>query len=145
MGWTFYDTATLPEPGDIVWCKWPYRDNPGQPGPVARPTLVRETFVRQDLHTETTFGSLIISYGTGEFDERHFDLDLVISDMRRARELGLHKPTRFSLDPADRKHLLWCEEFFIAPDYVRERGLVVGRLGEPELQRMKECLARRRI
>lgn len=142
MGWTFYDVATLPESGDIVWCKWPQREDRGQPGSVARPTLVREIFVREDPTTRRIFGSLVVSYGTGEFNADHRD-DLIIRDMQRAKSLGLHKATRFSLDPRNRKHLLWCREYFVSPRYVRAQGLLVGRLGEPELVQMRECLIRR--
>ena len=55
--------------------------------------------------------------------------DLTIGDMKRAHALGLHKPTRFSLDPRDKKHLLWCKEYFVGPDYVQSQGIKIGKLG----------------
>jgi hypothetical protein len=143
MGWTFYDVASLPEPGEIVWCKWPLRERKGEPGPWARPSLVWETFVRDDPVTGARFGSVIVSYGTGEVEPERRPLDLVIAPMARARELGLHKPTRFSLDPSDRKHLLWCREFFVASSYLRDQDVRIGRLGEPELRQLRERLAAR--
>lgn len=142
MGWTYYDVGTLPEPNDIVWCKWPQREDKGRPGRIVRPTLVREVFVRTDSQTGEAFGSLIISYATGNLSGDH-ERDLVVASMERARELGLHKPTRFSLDPSDRKHLLWCEEYFVSPDYVRRQGLVLGSLGEQEIGLLRQCLIKR--
>jgi hypothetical protein len=143
MGWTFYDVVTLPELGDIVWCKWPLRERRGEPGPIVRPVLVRESFIREDPEFGIRFGSVIVSYGTGEFQEAHLLTDLVITEMTRARELGLHKPTRFSLAPSDKKHLLWCEEYLVAPSYVRAHNVVLGRLDEAEVRRLRECLVRR--
>jgi hypothetical protein len=63
--------------------------------------------------------------------------------MRRARELGLHKPTRFSLNPRSRKNLIWCEEFFVAPSYLVGQGIVCGSLGPDEIAQIKECLRNR--
>ena len=114
MGWTFYRIDTLPNPGDIVWCRWPMRERKGQPGDWIRPTLVRDAFVNEDPETRTVFGSVMVSYGTGAEHPGPAD-DLIIASVKRARELGLHKPTRFSLSPTDKKNLLWCEEYFVAP------------------------------
>lgn len=144
MGWTFYDIKSLPDPGDIVWCKWPQRENRGQPGPTVRPTLIREARVNEDPDTGHQFGSLIVSYGTGEFEPHvHEEIDLVISDMAEARNLGLHKPTRFSLAPNDKKHLFWCEEYFVSQGYQRAQNVVIGRLGPKQVERMRACLVRR--
>jgi hypothetical protein len=112
MGWTYYDVSTLPNPGDIVWCKWPYKEHRGRPGKVVRPALVREVLENETKDGER-FGSLIVSYSTGNLTTSSDDL--IVSDWERVRAFGLHKPTRFSLDPADRKHLLWCEEYLIPP------------------------------
>tara|TARA_R100000365_G_C2743776_1_gene72525 strand:- start:2225 stop:2689 length:465 start_codon:yes stop_codon:yes gene_type:complete len=143
MKWTFYRLDSLPADGSIVWCKYPHREAKGHPGPTARPVLVRKTSILS-IDGEK-FGTVDVSYGTGEFNERHREIDLVIGDMRRARDLGLHKPTRFSLDSRDRKNLPWCEEFFVAPSYVRGCGIVLGRIGEDEITRLKACLEKRRL
>lgn len=142
MGWTFYNIATLPAPGDIVWCKWPYKEDRGRPGKIVRPALVRASIVHED-EAGTVYGSVIVSYTTGEFTPAHLPYDLVVTDAGRVRALGLHKPTRFSLDPSDRKNLLWCKEYFIGQQYARERKIHVGSLGEAELDRMTQCLIRR--
>jgi hypothetical protein len=140
MGWTYYDLRTLPNPGDIVWCKWPYKEDRGGPGKVVRPALVREVFENAATSGES-YGSLIVSHGTGNLNAASDDL--VVSAWDRVRALGLHKPTRFSLDPADRKHLLWCEEFFVPPGYGANQSLRLGSLGEQELDAMRACLTRR--
>lgn len=145
MGWSFLDIEELPAPGDIVWCKFPLRERPGAPSPVVRPVLVRESFNRIDDKSGQRFGSLIVSYGTGEFDRRHDGIDLIIKNWARVKALGLHKPTRFSLDPSSRKHLLWCEEFFAPPRYIVGCGIHLGRLNEEEFAQARECLVRRGI
>lgn len=75
MGWTFLNTDTLPEPGDIVWCKFPY--SRGEPGPIARPTLVRATATYENPETGTLYGSVEVSYGTGEYTEDQCQVDLI--------------------------------------------------------------------
>lgn len=141
MGWTFLEIETLPEPGDIVWCKFPYTR--GKPGPVARPTLVRANAVYENPETGTLYGSVEVSYGTGEFTEEQEKIDLVIKNWDAVKRCGLHKPTRFSLDPANRKNLIWCEEFFVPSDYLRDAQVHIGRLGEAETAQMRERLIRR--
>lgn len=34
------DFKPLPEPGDILWCKFPHSEDSGNPGPYPRPGLV---------------------------------------------------------------------------------------------------------
>lgn len=143
MGWAFYDISTLPNPGDIVWCKWPLREKPGQPGDSARPVLVRATYIQREQRTQTTYGSIIVSYGTGKTEKLDTEKDLIIGSMKRAREMGLHKPTGFSLDPRNKKHLIWCEEYFISQEYVRSQRILIGSLGKSELDTMEQCLKSR--
>lgn len=140
MGWTFHPVKTLPDPGDIVWCKFPIREAPGKPGPVTRPVLVRESSVYQ--HDEFgEYGAVLVSYGTGNLAMG--GPDLVITPVARARELGLHKPTRFSLDNQSTKRLIWCEEYFVSQTYVANSGLLIGRLGDVERDRLAKCLKER--
>lgn len=143
MGWTFLPIAILPKPDDLVWCKFPHSNDRGKPGPCVRPTLVRAAYIREHPDTGEEFGSLEVSYGTGEYDESHLETDLVVKDSRRVRALGLHKSTRFSLAPKDKVHLIWCEEYFEPQRYVVGRGIHIGRLGAPEVSRMKDALIKR--
>jgi hypothetical protein len=127
MGWTFYDLASLPEVYDIVWCKWPQREDKNMPEPIVRPVLVRETRVMQI--DETKYGAVLISYASGQgIDDVSRSRDLCIEDQKEYRAAGLHKPTRFSLSPGDKKLLPWCEEYFVPPEYVKGAGLTLGKL-----------------
>lgn len=140
MGFTFHPIECLPEPGDVVWCKWPHRESKGQPGPHVRPVLVRGNALH-DMPDKTRFGSLIVSYGTGVIGDRPSDgpLDLIIGESE-FRALGLHKPTRFALDPSSKKNLPWCEEFFVPQSYVASKDIVIGRLNNSQMARLRECL-----
>jgi len=86
------------------------------------------------------FGGVAVTFGTGTLDlERNRDRDLILGP-REFRAAGLHKPTRFSLNPLDKKELVWCEEYFVAPPYVRGAGLTLGRLSVEQVARMNQCL-----
>ena len=105
---------------------------------------MRETFIRRDRLTDNQYGSLFVSYGTGEFLPDQADIDLVIGTVAEARLLGLHKPTCFSLALDNRKHLLWCREFFVAPEYRRSLGITIGHLTAEQAGRARRCLDERR-
>jgi hypothetical protein len=62
MGWTFHDLASLPEVYDIVWCKWPQREDKNRPGEFVRPVLVRETRIMQS--GDVQYGAVLISYAS---------------------------------------------------------------------------------
>lgn len=143
MGWSFLDIRELPEPGDLVWCKWPHHEARGQPGPVARPVLVRETAIHEDPVADTRFGAVTVSYGTGEYGPEHLGLDLIVAPLARARQLGLHKVTRFALNPGSKKTLIWCSEYFIPNAYLAERSVHIGRLEDQEIDQLKRCLKAR--
>jgi hypothetical protein len=144
MGWTFHDIETLPAPYEIVWCKWPYREDKGQPGKDVRPVLVRASELRE-YADGTQFGALVVSYGTSKFTEADSEADLIIRQWEIGA-LGLHKPTRFSMAPQHRKLLPWCEEYFVPPAYVvNHAGLVLGKLSEAQIGRMKACWKKRGI
>lgn len=140
MGWTFLDIDELPDPGDIVWCKFPVREKPGSPGPIVRPTLVRASRVHKDESTGVKFGAVQVSYGTGNFTEKQKIEDLIIEEWNDVRRCGLHKPTRFSLDPSNKKNLIWCSEYFVGQKYARSKGIYVGRLGLTEREQLRQKL-----
>ena len=142
MGWKFYSLDSLPDPYCIVWCKWPNRKL--EPGLVVRPVLVRESRILEDERTKTLYGALLVSFATGElFKDKLGEIDLIIDDWAEVRTLGLHKPTRFSFDPRDQRLLPWSEEFFVAPAYVRDQGIVAGALNPQQIDRLRACLAKR--
>jgi hypothetical protein len=142
MGWTFYGISSLPEVHDIVWCKWPQREDRNMPGRIARPVLVRETEILQKGRVQ--YGAVVISYASGQgIDAAARLVDLCIENPADVKAAGLHKPTRFSLAPTDKKRLPWCEEYFVAPQFVRNMRLVLGKLTDQQRERMRGCLIRR--
>lgn len=90
----FYDVSTRPSVGDIVWSKWPLREKPAEPGPVARPVLVIHV---QDFEVELVEGKpdskiqytkVTAQYG-GDFKIGDLTNNLLIR-ANEFRELGLH-------------------------------------------------------
>lgn len=144
MGWKFYPTNTLPARYSIVCCKWPQREDKNRPGSVVRPVLVRETMIFEDERTNSQYGALLISYMTGELDkEGRGKTDFLLEDRADWKAAGLHKPTRLSLEPRDRKQLPWCAEYFAPQPYLKNGAIVMGRLTDAQLARFKEALANR--
>jgi hypothetical protein len=145
MGFRFYSIDSLPDHGDIVWCKWPYREDKSQPGIDVRPVLVRARRVNRNSDG-TEYGSLMVSYGTGVIAPQPTNgpIDLIIGKTE-FRALGLHKPTLFSLNPAEKKHLPWCSEYFVCQQYLVEQEILIGRLNLAQKERLKGCLRRRGI
>jgi hypothetical protein len=142
MGWKFYSLDSLPDPYTIVWCKWPQRRL--EPG-IARPVLVRESRIMEDQRTGRQYGSVLVSFATGDlFKDELKELDLIIDDWAEVRALGLHKPTRFSCHPSDRRLLPWSDEYFVAPEYVRSVGIEIGVLNEEQVSRLLACLVKRK-
>lgn len=137
MGWTFLPVEDLPEPGDILWCRWPPREKPGVPGQAARPVLVLETSVHQRDDDGVQFGAAVVCYGTGNVEDARPG-DFLVPTRAEAASLGLHKPTRF--DVGRPKRLIWCEEYFLAPDYLRSRNITIGRLDEAQRLALKALL-----
>jgi hypothetical protein len=141
MGWSFYAVDSLPALYSVVWCKWPQRRL--EPG-VVRPVLVRETRIMEDRRTALRYGAVLVSFATGDlFKDKLGDIDLIIDDWTEVRALGRHKPTRFSCDPQDRRLLPWGDQFFVAPEYVRGRGIIMGQLNQDQINRLNSCLVER--
>ena|ERR1700722_9623657 len=138
MGTTLHDLDDLPEINDIVWCNWPHRQNPGADQSV-RPVLVRDRDKRENQHGK--FGILVVAYGTSSFQNYVPNVYLLV-DSSCCRSMGLHKATRFSLDPKDRRTFLWSAENFLPQNYARDNGIIAGRLDEDHIARLNLCLAR---
>lgn len=102
-----------PEPGDIVWCRFPQRPR-DVPGPKPRPALILTVTAREDGVV------VLVAYGTsqklgrltaGEFAIRKFDHPAAYA------LAGLSFDTKFDL-----KHTLempWNEHFFSVPPEAR--------------------------
>jgi mRNA-degrading endonuclease toxin of MazEF toxin-antitoxin module len=98
-----------PEPGDIVWCRFPERPR-DTPGPRPRPALVLEVIEHSD-------GVAVkVAYGTSQRLDRLFAGEVAIRRLenRAAYKLaGLSYDTKFDL-----RHILeipWDEAFFAVP------------------------------
>jgi hypothetical protein len=139
----FYDPKTAPNVFDVVWCKWPKRENPGVPGEWVRPTLVLDVrlMVTDD---EIEWAAVTVAYGTDatKVPEAARINHLLITEAEY-RALGLHKPTVFKLDPANRKRLPWAEEYFISQGYVRDQKIIVGSLTAHQQVVTRECFTAR--
>jgi hypothetical protein len=136
MGYSYFPLDSLPQQYDVVWCLYPeYRLTPG---PIARPGLVLDVRINK----EQQVGALIVTYGTGEFEARHFREDLIIL-ANEYEALGLHKNTRFALSLNSRKCLPWCAEYFVPPSYAKSQNIVAGSLNEYQIKRLRVCLAAR--
>ncbi|MCC8957366.1 hypothetical protein H8B02_29195 [Bradyrhizobium sp. Pear77] len=136
MGHIFYPLETLPLQYDIVWCLYP--ESGLTPGPIARPSLVLDVRVNQ----QQKIGAVICTYGTGEFEARHYKEDLIIPPLEY-QALGLHKPTRFALGLNSRMQLAWGPKYFVAPEYAKSQNLIIGGLNGEQIDRMLERLKRR--
>jgi hypothetical protein len=86
---------------------------------------------------------VLVSYASGEgIDDISRQRDLII-ERHECRQAGLHKPTRFSLNPRDRRLLPWAEEYFLPQEYVRNSGIIVGRLNAAQRERLRAALKHR--
>ena len=81
-----------PEPGDIVWCRFPEERLP-KPGPKARPALVLQ--VGEDRGRPI----VAVAYGTSQKVDRLYSGEFAItpSDREAYDAAGLSHPTKFDL------------------------------------------------
>ena len=100
-----------PEPGDIVWCRFPERPR-DKPGPKPRPALVIEVVERADGI------EVKVAYGTSQKLGRLLAGEFAIRKLDNAAAYalaGLSYDTKFNL--VDTLSLPWDSEFFaISPD-----------------------------
>lgn len=106
LGWTYFPLVTLPRSLDIVWCRFPDRDQPSRPGPKPRPALVRSVF----LNKQHTRAQIEVTYGTSKLKQDARLLDLIIANATDLAEMQLPQATRFDLDVT--LTLPWASEFF---------------------------------
>jgi hypothetical protein len=126
MVWTWHSLADLPQPNDVLWCRFPHRPKLHLPADPAHPVVVRE-IERNDKRGEAI---LHVTYGTSNLKRWRELLDLIVEDPDEMRLAGLHEPTRFDLqDDLNKLPCFWCVEFF--PDISRR-----GRLNQDCIRRM---------
>ena len=132
-----YDPTTLPRPGDVVWCNFPYGEMPGKPGPKPRSAIVRAVF----LNRRTGRSSVEVAFGTSRKTDRLYNGEFLVGTPSGMRAAGLDLPSKFALGRTVR--LPWAAEFFtIKPGGVR---LVMGSLHPTDviaLRRAARALAK---
>jgi hypothetical protein len=140
----YYDPKTAPAVFDLVWCKFPKRENPGQPGEWVRPVLVLDVRLMIDARDETEWAAVTVAYGTDAARVPQGDRTnhLLIRETEYAA-LGLHKPTVFKLDVQNRRRLPWAEEYFVPQGYVRDQGIISGHLTDHQEKLVRGCFTAR--
>jgi hypothetical protein len=136
MGWHYRSTKTLPEPYDIVGCAWPLDEKPEDPGPWVRPCLVLNARTQLD-EEDIEYGVVVLSYGSGEWTEEQKQRDFIV-ERHEYRSVGLHKPTRFSMERVE--EFIWGNKWFPPHPYILNRGVHFGCLRASQIVRLKECL-----
>ena len=133
----FYDPTTIPSVFDVVWCKWPRREDKLGPGPWVRCVLVLDVRPMLDMRTDTEYAAITAAYGTDAttVSAREIADHLYITGAEY-EVLGLHKPTVFKLDLQNRKRLPWAENYFVPQGYVRNQGIVAGSLNDQQRARV---------
>lgn len=99
----------LPNPGDIVWCRFPQRPR-DIPGPKPRPSLVISITEYEDGH------SVMVAYGTSQKVDQLNAGEFAIrkAENKAAYELaGLSYDTKFDL--RNMVELPWSDVFFAVP------------------------------
>lgn len=98
----------LPDPGDIVYCRFP--EEIGKPGPKPRPALVTGIAQMSDGTP-----AVVVAYGTSAKTAQLYPGEFLISpeDGEAYRAAGLSYPTKFNL--VSRATLPYTDEWFRIP------------------------------
>lgn len=129
---TPFPISTLPAPNEIVWCKFPYHDSLGKPGPKPRPALVKNV-----ARLPNNAGEVQLIYGTTNVKSHQRPHDFTITNMSEMNACGLYKATRFDLDTIS--WIPWSAEWFeILPGY---SSPVIGRLTEHGIKMLEICIS----
>jgi hypothetical protein len=139
----FYDPKTAPNVFDVVWCKWPLRELPGQPGEVVRCVLVLDAqLMVTDAGEE--FIALVVAYGTGaENVPERYRKDHLLIGRSEYKALGLHKETVFKVDLGNRRRLPWGDKYFVPQNYVRSQNIIAGSLSAQQAAEVIRCIRAR--
>jgi hypothetical protein len=135
----FYDPKTAPSVFNVVWCKFPRREDPGNPGPWVRAVLVVDVRLMEDADG-TEWAAITAAYGTGadNISDLSQPRNLLIP-RNEFRALGLHKPTVFQLDEGNQRRMPWAEEYFITQGYVKNQNLIAGSLNVSQQTKFHDC------
>ena len=108
MPHNFYPLSTAPAPYDIVWCRFPYVEEPELPGPENHPGLIRQAFADQQGNPWVR-----VVYGTSVDPNRRGNQYFTISKVSELDACGLLRATRFCFDRC--MELPWAAEYFEPP------------------------------
>jgi len=102
---TYYPLSTAPAPYDIVWCRFPFVENPDFPAPESHPGLVRQAFADQEGNPWVE-----IVYGTSVDPNRSGNQYFTVSKVSEMDACNLKYATRFCFDRS--VQLPWSTEYF---------------------------------
>lgn len=134
---TAYPASTLPEPMDVVWCRFPYDETPGKPGDIAHPALVFEVME----YREGKY-AVRVAFGTSNMDRGDKAMNFQVSNFAAQRAAGLAKETFFDLGRV--KTLVWTDRWFESPDPKRWSTPVIGQIGADGQEYLRAVLERRK-
>jgi len=134
LGLEAYAVETAPQAYDIASVAFPYKENPGTPGPKTRPCLVLSVSVHVETRTSNPYATMQVAYGTSA-TQKGFPLDIFrVHNFEALQRSGLSKDTYFCLDRI--QTLMWCEEFF--PIMESFGTPIMGRLPYDYIIRLKQ-------
>jgi hypothetical protein len=138
-GLKLYDPKTAPVVFDVVWCKFPVRENPDEPGPWVRAVLVVDVELMEDVDG-TEWAAVTAAYGTGADNVVNLNepRNLLIP-RSEYRALGLHKPTVFQLDVSNQRRMPWGEKYFVTQGYVKNQNIICGSLNAGQQTKFHDC------
>lgn len=132
-----YPKDKLPNPMDIVWCRFPFDDKPGIPAVVCHPALVFATHEYKAAHY-----SVQVAYGTSTLKTDERPADFIVMSAVNLCYAGLAQATRFDLDRI--KWLMWDDDWFIPQCKEQHDTPVIGRLPQEEIEDLRRLLKIRR-
>ncbi len=131
MSYDCYDPTTLPRPGDVVWCRFPFREMSGRPGPKPRPAIVRAVF----LDRRTSRSSVEVAFGTSKKTDRLYKGEFLVATPSGRRAAGLDLATKFDLGRTVR--IPWAIQIFtIRPG---DDSLIMGSLHPTDVMALRQA------
>jgi hypothetical protein len=129
MTFSFYDADTLPSRFDIIYCRFPYEEAPGLPGPKPRPGLVYDGLINPADGLPYVF----VHYGTSQNFDRLNPFQFVIGNSADIVRSGLTFMTRFDLRKPE--PIPWAEEFVCMREGAS--SLILGRLPPRQIDALR--------
>ncbi len=124
QAWSFLSIQSLPLPLDIIWCNFPFQENPESPGPKSRPGLVRQTMAKDGRpYVE-------VCYGTSKY-KKYPACSLIIANLTDLVEIGLPQATVFNLEKT--AIIPWSKEWV---GHLDGRGPSLGKLNQTNIERL---------